>query len=220
MVSGIVQTCGAFGGAICGPTPANVRGQFENTFIRNRAVKPYLVRIGADPLGQTPLPDQSRLVPFPELREIVEGIMSFQGLQPGIRWYYKEPKMSLVWKVWNDAFPNAQWVIARRDTDDIIKSCLRTSFMHKRHTEDEWREWVQYHLDRFEEMKAAMPGRVVEVWPSKFINGDPREIQSVIEWMGLHWDPNAIIEFVSPDLWHFDNKPFLEENSNGDQGIR
>ena len=57
LTAGIISICGAFGGNTTGSTPYNRNGQFENSHIRNRIVKPYLVRMGVDKLGQYPLPD-------------------------------------------------------------------------------------------------------------------------------------------------------------------
>ena len=58
LVAGIFNICGAFGGEISGPTIYNKKGIFENAFIREMLVKPWLENVGADPMGQSPLPDR------------------------------------------------------------------------------------------------------------------------------------------------------------------
>ena len=57
LCAGTTNICGAWGGSLSGPTKYNRKGMFENSEIRNAVVKPYLRRIGCDPMGQDPLPD-------------------------------------------------------------------------------------------------------------------------------------------------------------------
>jgi len=60
---------------------------------------------------------------------------------------------------------------------------------------------VDYHKERFEEMKAEAGVQVKEVWPTKFVGGDFAEIREVVEWLGLDWNEEAVMDFVSPELW-------------------
>ena len=57
MVAGAINICGAFGGNMRGPNKNNEKGMFENVRIVQNLTKPYLRGIGADQLGQYPLPD-------------------------------------------------------------------------------------------------------------------------------------------------------------------
>ena len=57
MTAGIIDLCEAWGGITSGPNRNNRKGMFENASIRNNLVKPFLANIGADPMGQSPLPD-------------------------------------------------------------------------------------------------------------------------------------------------------------------
>lgn len=199
MVCAVIHFCGAYGGHLCGPTPANRKGQFENVAIRNAVVKPYLKSLGADVMGQDPLPDINHLKPYPELRKKVSSMIVGQGYTDG-PWFLKEAKVCLIWPIWKEAFPNAKWVLVRRRPVDIANSCLRTGFMRSFHSQEGWLKWVDTHMQRFEEMKAVIPN-IREVWPSKFVSGDFTEIQSVVEWLGLQWNDAAVREFVTPDLW-------------------
>ena len=128
MVAGVINLCGAFGGKMSGPNKNNQKGMFENHRIRQNIVKPYLRKLEVDPLGQYPLPNIKGLDIPVNWREDVIKIMIDQGYKDG-EWFYKGAKMCLHWPVWDYAFPNAKWIIVRRRTGDIVRSCLHTSFM-------------------------------------------------------------------------------------------
>jgi hypothetical protein len=211
MVAGMIDLCGAQGGATVGPNKNNQKGMFENGTIRERIVKPYLKELGADPLGQYPIPDAGNLSDPGELRDRVAQIMGDQGVNLDQPWYYKGAKLALIWPVWAQAFPDAKWVIVRRRTGDVARSCCHTGFMQRfRKTGiqrevgadneyDGWIWWVRQHEDRFREMfDAGLEARVV--WPERFVHGDYSQVYEVIEWLGLEWHTEALT-FVDPKLW-------------------
>jgi hypothetical protein len=206
MVAGMIERCGAFGGQTCGPTSANRKGQYENVPIRNRVIKAYLKEIGADPLGQHPLPDMEKVrgAACRDLKEKVLVIMSQQGLDRDRPWYFKGAKMALMWPQWAAAFPEARWVIVRRNATDIVRSCMNTGFMRKRFNLKQWLEWVQFHEVRFREMAAEIP-YCREIWPSRFVAGDFSDLRVLVEWLELRWRPKAVRQFVDPSLWHHDS---------------
>ena len=199
MTAGIIDRCGAFGGRTSGPNTWNPKGMYENDEVRDKIVKPWLTLMGADPMGQHPLPDINKLLPLGNLLQKVEQIMKYGGYQDG-PWYYKGAKMCLVWPEWHKAFPDALWVIVRRKDEDIVYSCMRTAFMRAFRDNDGWQGWVDAHKMRFEEMKSNGLN-VREVWPSKFIAGDFSEIQALISDLGMVWNYEAVKGFVSPELW-------------------
>lgn len=211
MVAGAIHMCGAFGGVMSGPTRNNRAGMFENARIRNTLVKPYLDRRGVDRLGQYPLPDIQHLSIPIDLRARVIKVMLDQGYTQG-PWFYKGAKMCLVWPVWHYAFPDAKWVIVRRNTDDIVDSCLRTSFMRAftrpenrkavgaKSERDGWLWWVKQHETRFVEMiTTGLDVKVV--WPERMVQGDYRQAVEVIKWCGLEWNSD-VLGFIDPKLWH------------------
>lgn len=177
----------------CGANLGDHNTLFEHKVIRDGIVKPYLKRTGADPMGQHPLPNVHNLAPFPDLREKIE------TAAPGVD-CYKGAKMCLVWPVWAEAYPEAKWVIVRRDRDRIIDSCLRTSFMRAHRNRQGWSDWVDHHLARFDEMKASLD--VVEVWPHEFTEGNEAGMQSAVEHAGLVWDSDRAQERLKPGRWH------------------
>ena len=206
MSAGVVSICGAWGGRLSGASRHNEKGSFENHTIREHIVKPYLQNIGADPMGQRPLPDLSKdwLVakmkadgPRWFRRAVITEIQS-QGYLGG-NWFYKGAKMCLMWPLWNSAFPEAIWIIVRRHGSSIVRSCLKTGFMRAYRNKDGWFYWVRQHEKRFQEMKEF--NFCHEVWPHKMIAGNFSEIKSVIANIGLVWKDNEVKDFISPALW-------------------
>jgi len=205
LVAGIVNLCGAFGGVMSGPNSNNKKGMFENQEIRNRIVKPYLVSIGADRMGQNPLPDIARVrdsIPTEaaRIRNAVLGIMERQGYSGG-PWFYKGAKLCLLWPLWHAAFPDARWIILRRPDDDIIASCLRTSFMRAYHTADGWRTWLSAHKLRFDEM-ADVGCDIRVVWSNDVVTGRHATMHAIAACCGLRWNKQRVDAFVDPSLWH------------------
>lgn len=211
MIAGTINICGAFGGKTIGATRWNAKGQFENARVRDQVTKPYLRELGVDPLGQWPLPDLDRLTIPVDWRHRVERVFLEDGYKGG-PWFYKGAKMCLFWPVWHYAFPSARWVIVRRKREDIVSSCMKTSFMRAfrdpkirkavgAHTEaDGWGWWHNQHLKRFREMQDAGLNCHV-IWPERMVRRDYQDLYGLIDWLGLRWD-SRVLEFIDPKLFH------------------
>lgn len=189
MVAGVIDKCGAWGGDMFGAASGNPKGFYENKHLRERLVKPWLKMMDVDPLGVYPLP------PYPDpdywgpqVREATEYFLQEQGYQ-GERWFYKGAKMAYLWPAWVEAFPNAKWVIVRRDREEIIDSCLRTPFMSQ-HSKDRefWEKWVDATEMRLEDLKQVVD--YIEVWP-------PDGLKDMVDELGLEWTDEAE-DFITP----------------------
>jgi len=187
-----------------GPNRHNQKGMFENVEIRQNIVKPYFRKIGVDPLGQNPLPNNRQVfeVSQPQVdsfRNQIEKVMVKEGYKTG-PWFYKGAKSCLVWYIWAQAFPTAKWVIVRRKSEDIADSCLRTSFMKAYKNQAGWISWVEKHERRFDEMRTAGLD-VIEFWPSKVIEGDWHYAEKFVTGLGLEYKDNLIKSFIDPTLY-------------------
>lgn len=200
MTAGIIDHCGGFGGRTLGGSRDNPKGFFENLEIREHIIKPYLMLCGADPLGQKSFPEPHQILPLANLREKIETVMKFQGYRKG-RWYFKGAKALLVWQEFHKAFPDADWIIVRRNDADIVNSCLKTGFMCAYRDAAGWQGWVDHHKKLINQMKHTPGLRWHEVWPTKFIDGDFSEVRAVVEKLGLKWKEEAVRDFVDPKLW-------------------
>lgn len=202
MIAGVLNICGAFGGVM--------DRHCENLQIRNKMVSPFLESIKVDPAGQYPLPDvKSLTIPTNWAEQAIQLIKS-DGY-PGGPWMYKGSRVCLMWPVWHYAFPNAKWVIVRRRTGDIVRSCTKTDFMRAfRSAEnqqavgasnevDGWKWWVHQHEQRFVEMILEGVNCKV-IWPERMVWGDYEQMFETIDWLGLKWT-SEVLAFIDPKLW-------------------
>ncbi len=199
LVAGMFFMAGAWGGKMYGPTPDNPHGFFENRFIREKLVKEYLRAIGADPKGQKPLPNTRALRMPKRWREMVLSEIKAEGYHGG-PWFYKGAKMCLMWPVWHRAFPKAKWIIVRRWKENIIESCLKTSFMSAYKDREGWYRWVMHHEQCFEEMRRAGCA-MYQIWPQIMIDGEFEQIERALQLCGLPCDRSLMREFIDPSAW-------------------
>jgi hypothetical protein len=212
MVAGCIELAGAFGGITSPPNRNNAKGMYENIYIRNNVVKPYLRSICVDAKCQFPLPDVDN-TPLPAgFKDNIEINMIREGYDGNGEWYYKGAKMCLMWKMWKEAFSNAKWLIVRRNTEDIVTSCMKTGFMtafQKSHIQRQvgvvseeagWRWWVAQHLRQFDTMLSDVEMDVRMIYPERMLLGDYSELYKTLTWLGLEWNPE-IVTFIEPKLW-------------------
>jgi len=121
MVSEAIRLCGAFSGTVSN------RQMFSNERIKTGLVMPYLRSQKVDEHGQFPLHAKGLEIPS-NWKTHVEEIIEFEGYKKG-PWLYKDSQATMMWPIWDYAYPDAKWVIVRRRTGDIIQSCLKTSYM-------------------------------------------------------------------------------------------
>jgi hypothetical protein len=176
--------------------PGQVNDLYEHQEIRQTVLKPMLVKVGADPLGQGPLPDMSKFRPDVNLRRRVE--QYFAGAPKP--WGYKDAKLTLTWPMWHAAFPEAKWIIVRRDHESNIDSCIRTHFMRRYGgNRRKWAQWIDFHLAQFDDMKDAGV-EIQKVWPNDFIQS-PFLFRPAVEFAGLEFDFDKVTSAINPKLW-------------------
>ena len=196
LITGVARSGTSLTSQICGALGANlgtVNGLFENMPIRENVLKPMIQASGGDRLGQHPLPPRDA-DPGWKIRDTVEAQLGRDG------WAYKGVKMLLVWRNWVREFPDAKWVIVRRDADDIARSCLRTEFMRKYDTHQGWLGWVREYTDRIADLQ--LHADYIEIWPHKAVSGDLSEYKRMADHCGLTWDQAAVEAVIDRDRWH------------------
>ena len=128
----------------------------------------------------------------------IEKILLNEGYSKGV-WMYHDFRSCLIWSVWNNAFPNAKWIIVRRTTADIIQSCVDTGFMKafknklnqiavKANSEQEgWLWLVNQYEQRFKEMEQNNLN-CKQIWPEQLIKGNYSQLYKLLDWLGLSWN--------------------------------
>lgn len=209
MVAAAINICGAFAGNLQGPTKANHKGMYENLKVRD-LIKFLLKQVSADPQCQYPLADTGKVQIPNDFADRVRKIFVDQGYING-PWMIKEPKLTWTWPVWNYAFPNAKWIVVRRRTGDIARSCCHTNFMRAFTRPDiqkvvgvdseyeGWVWWVRQHEQEFRKMiETGLNIKVV--WPERMVSGDYQQLFETMDWLGLKWN-SEVLSFIDPKLW-------------------
>lgn len=195
MVAGVLHASGLdLGGPLVGRSPHNPRGFFEHRGIRQKVLKPLLRELGADPKGQRKLPPRDIPVSAGRAFRLRADVAAHLNGGRG----YKDAKVLLTWPVWKAAFPDAGWIIVRRDPKAIVDSCIRTPFMKGRTYKAGWIEWVQDHEFRIGDLKAAGV-RFVEIWPDPH---EPESFREAIEFAGLRFNAETVAGALDPSAWH------------------
>jgi hypothetical protein len=201
MTMQMLQLSGLFLGKVIGKTRANPQGQgqLENHEIISNIIKPELKAHGYDPKGQRPLPPLDWYNIDPNLRDSVLKIIKRQGLKDGQKYGLKALKCVFNWQSWNNAFPDAHWIIVRRNDRDIIKSCMspKAAFMDKYTTEQGWQSWIDHHKKKFEQVKQGC-NNVYELDTDAVINKDLTQLKAIIDAIGLDWKPDKILKQICP----------------------
>jgi hypothetical protein len=190
MIAAAINACGAFVGEF------SKQSMYCNDRIRDCLVKPYFVLRNADPNAEKNYP---QVITIPKnWKNNVETILSLQGYSGG-PWLYKDSRLCQMWPVWDEAYPNAKWVIVRRRTGDILESCLRTKYMKSYDTREGWLEMVHEYEHRFVEMITEGCNCKI-IWPERMIYGDYEQLYELCEWLGLKWNPESL-KFIDTLLW-------------------
>jgi hypothetical protein len=202
IIAGMLGICGVWYGQTLSATGANPVGFFENRNLRNHVIKPILKRLNCDTLGVRSLPALESLQPIPNLAEVIFALISNEGYSNIYPWLFKEPKLSLIWPIFMHSFPKARWVIVRRNSSDIVRSCLETDFMAQ-HSSDPlfWESFVNNYLERLSRLKVNIDF-YREIWPDDLVNGSFGSAQALVHDLGLNWREEEITDFINKDYWH------------------
>ena len=207
MTAGIFATLGVWTGTTVPGNEDNPKGYFEHVILREQVTKAILAAHGFDPLGIRPLPprDFNPSIEFNRsftLRQAIDAIIRNDGYKSESNWLYKGPKMSLLWRIYDNAFPNAIWIVASRNREGFVRSCLKTNFMSRHSADPSF--WHQY-AEEYEQRLADLAGAVAthhEVKTDDIIRGDFSGIEHICRAHDLEYQLDRVAEFVSPRFWN------------------
>ncbi len=194
IIARILQMAGAYTGA--------TTSRMENRALKS-IVDTYYKKIQCDIYGQFPIPHTRKIKIDTCWNARVVKSLKESGYTGQSPWMYKSSRIGQVWPLWNNAFPDAKYIIVRRRSGDVIKSCLCTAYMHAYQREDVlaaigasneidgWKWWIHHHEDRFVEMmQNGLNCKVV--WPDRMLDNDFTSIIELVEWVGLKWNDDII----------------------------
>lgn len=152
--------------------------------IRDQLFKPILEDGGFDPLAQDPLPPVGwypDMEPGEFRRQVLELVEVRDLTRP---WGFKAIKGVLFWKLLNDAFPDAKWVMVDRGVDEHIASLMRTPFMTAYNTYSGWRQYlreIEWHIEDAVEGVSWC----IDFQPAWVRDGDWEMVGDVLDTLGL-----------------------------------
>lgn len=206
MVTGVLALCGAWlGRTVPGGGRENPKGFFENIYLREGVNKKILAEAGFDPSGIDPIPLFDQLPNVNGLKKTIHDYLEFEGYGFDRPWIFKEPKLTLLWPIYSEAFPRAKWLIVKRDIEEVIESCLRTPFMNQHSTDRRfWEQWAQAYQLRLDALK-QFTNNWREIDSGKLIQGNLDAMMEMSIWAGLKWNQLAAEQFITPEYWHAAN---------------
>ena len=134
-----------------------------------------------------------------DLRAAVQKVITSQGY-PGGRWLFKDGKMILLWQAWSKAFPKAKWIICKRNSDDVVASCLRTRFMRSYSDEQGWFNWIGVHEQHIANMHKSLDtfdNPIITIKTDALLHGDFKEFYHLVRLLDLRV-PTNIEQFYIP----------------------
>ena len=203
MVAGALKISGAWTGrTVPGDDASNPKGFFEHIIIREHIIKRLLISIGCDPLGVRKFPDVNLQGEISGLADVVKSVLENDGYKNDRPWMYKDAKLTLLWPYFIKAFPDARWIIVKRDLDGFINSCRRTHFM-KQHSIDPdfWKLFAEEYQIRLDTLKGTS-ANVFEISSPEIISGEFTRLKEIVLQLGLTYREKELKGFISPNYWH------------------
>ena len=182
---------------VCGAETGVLGKMYENMPLSSIINLIYTVQNDSD----------TKLEGFDMFADLVTNSLKKQQIN-GLKWLFKNSRLSYTWKHWNKLYPDAQWVIVRRKSSYIVNSCIKTAYQNTMNekmmqtigvdTEEEGWLWVihQYENQWIEMYKAGL--NIIEVYPDRMGNDDYSQIQALVEKVGLEWKEETIKSMMQP----------------------
>lgn len=187
MTAAFASACGAFGGNI--PHLDEPRKcWYENAVIKTRFAS-HLRRLGIDPTTFSEEPkacDATHSAPWIEDWLVVE--MMSQGLTEAMEWYVKSNRILYFWPEMARAFPEAKWLLVRRNPQLVAYSCVQTWYMKGRTTVEEWMALAKACDATMNDIQDSV-SHSVDIWPTT--KGDLAQTKAAFARFGLEWNEKA-----------------------------
>ncbi|MCP4328415.1 MAG: hypothetical protein GY791_08265 [Alphaproteobacteria bacterium] len=204
MVARALQACGLWLGRVAPATPDNRLGFFENESLRE-INKEILAALGTHRLGVRSMPalkgQEARYAQIGELKARCQESIEGDGYK-GEVWGFKDPKMSLIWPIWREAFPDALWVIVKRPSEAVIRSCARSEFLKQYgFGHEDWTKFVGACLSRIAALeRCGVP--YLGANADEIATGNLTALETIVcSIPGLDWNEAAVRASISTNIW-------------------
>ena len=201
LLAGLWSLTGIWTGPTTPPSINNIKGFFENREIRDKSTYKILRDNGYCTRGQNPIPQPDDVLKSQfDLHNSIMTMAQVQGYTEG-PWMFKNAKITLMWKLWYDMFPKAEYFITKRRDEDIIKSCLKTNFMNMYQDRKGWQGWIDTHYEHLDNFKKT-DAKIHEIDTSELAHGNITEFVELIYDLGFELPLDKAKEFIVPEAWN------------------
>lgn len=192
LAAGSLNICGAW----------SEDGAHEARGLQKQIIKPILEKLNSDPRGTRELPILESLQEIPNLKDVIFNIISSEGYMDSTPWLFSDSRLTLIWPILMFAFPDARWIIIRRETADIVRSCLKTDAVQQRLSDPAlWETLTGNYLKRLELLKTNVTS-YNEIWPHTIVKDSLASLESLVNELGLNWKADDVLNFINEDHWH------------------
>jgi hypothetical protein len=197
LTSNLVQSLGLFAGNTKAGDTWNQKGYYENEAITDILVD-YLRKADKENLGKQFQPIGLNM-PYPDFGTKVITSVREQGKNPHQRWFYKNTKTPLTWRLWHEHFPKAQWVIVKRNREQLLDSLMRTPFMTAYKTRAEWEGFLVAYDVMLSEIENNTNHFVFHV--NSIFDGDMSEVERLASYINRGYMDSAR-SCIDKGLWN------------------
>ena len=120
----------------------------------------------------------------------VAGALALQGYAGDRPWGFADPRLSLVWPIWRDEFPEAVWVVTGEDFDNALARCASAG-LNQDDDQGAYMARLVTHYDTRLAQLGEMVAQVHVVDVEAFEAGDMTALAPVCAALGLPFDPDA-----------------------------
>jgi hypothetical protein len=200
LLAGLISLTGIWTGPTNPPSVNNVKGFFENRELKDISTYRVLRDDGWCRRGQHPIPGPDDVLkPTYDVYGGLLRVMYEQGYLDG-PWMFKDAKITLMWKIWYEMFPKADYFITKRRDEDIINSCLRTNFMNMQSTASGWQKWIDVHHEHIANFKKT-DAKIYEIDTSDLVHGNIGYLAELLYDLGFELPMDKAKEFIVPEAW-------------------
>lgn len=217
LLAGMIDQCGAFGGCLIDAGKANPTGFFENRAIKELCVIRYIETFFAGKrkrngrrkhiypnLAPVPFEEEYKWYMPPMFRERVLEIFRRDGWDGEQTLYFKLPLAILMAPVWHYAFPEAKWIVLERPANEVREALIEQGWMPPIPEGKEDTHGYAY-ISMYERALEAIKSKSDINWKPidmlRILNRDFSELQQVIKWAGMEWNPAAADMVKTPEKY-------------------
>ena len=118
-------------------------------------------------------------------------------------WLLKSYKYALIWEHFDRMFPGTKWLLVKRKKEDLVRSCLNTTYMHFHSGQEGWEKWAEEWEKLVESIREGIGEERCHIFePLAMTRGDYSGLQKEVEWLGLNFNKKAVEELFNHNGGH------------------